>query len=355
MLASYQKHVLQFRFLAGTSRGTMSERDTYFVYLSKKNKEKDTENNKHRIIGTGEISPLSGLSPDFLPNLENIIKDCCERIENATITTLEDIFDLIPVSLPAVRFGFETAFLDLQNGGKKIIYKNDFSLNQKPIPINGLVWMGDFEFMQKQVEEKLQQGFSCIKLKIGAIDFEKECRLIELIRKRFDETQITIRVDANGAFPAKEALKKLEILSQYAIHSIEQPIKTNQWYEMKQLCKQTPLPIALDEELIGLPSLDDQKRMLDYINPAFLIFKPTLLGGLQQTAQWIQLAKERNIEWWITSALESNIGLNAISQFVANYDPKIPQGLGTGKLYYNNIESSLEIENGEIFSILKQN
>jgi len=328
--------------LAGTSRGTMSERDTYFVYLSKKDNE--------QIIGIGEISPLSSLSIDFLPNLENIISDICKRVENATLITLEDIFELIPVSLPAVRFGFETAFLDLQNGGKRIIYKNDFSLNQKPIPINGLVWMGDFEFMWRQLEEKLEQGFSCIKLKIGAIDFEKECKLLELIRKRFDENQITIRVDANGAFPANEALQKLEILSNYAIHSIEQPIMANQWYEMKQLCKNTPLPIALDEELIPLVNLEDKKRMLDYIKPQFLIFKPTLLGGLQKTAEWIELCKERNIDWWITSALESNIGLNAICQFVANYDPKIPQGLGTGKLYHNNIKSNLEIEKGEIFS-----
>lgn len=339
--ASYKKHRLEFRFLAGTSRGTMSERDTYFVYLSKKNADS---------IGTGEISPLSGLSIDFLPNLENIISDVCKRIENTAINSLEEIFDLIPASLPAVRFGFETAFLDLENGGKRIIYKNDFSLNQKPIPINGLVWMGDFDFMQSQLEEKLEQGFSCIKLKIGAIDFEKECNLLEFIRKRFDDSKITIRVDANGAFPANETLNKLEILSNYAIHSIEQPIMANQWYEMKRLCAETPLPIALDEELIPLVNLEDKKRMLDYIQPQFLIFKPTLLGGLQKTAEWIELCKERNIDWWITSALESNIGLNAISQFVANYNPTLPQGLGTGKLYHNNIESSLEIENGQIFS-----
>jgi o-succinylbenzoate synthase len=340
--ASYKKHRLKFRFLAGTSRGTMSERDTYFVYLF--NKEND------KIVGTGEISPLSGLSLDFFPHLEDIINDVCKRLENTTINSVEDIFDLIPASLPAVRFGFETAFLDLQNGGKGIIYKNDFSLNQKPIPINGLVWMGDFEFMKTQLEEKLEQGFSCIKLKIGAIDFEKECKLLESIRKRFDENKITIRVDANGAFAAAEALKKLEVLSNYAIHSIEQPIATNQWYEMKRLCAATPLPIALDEELIPLVNLEDKKQMLDYIKPQFVIFKPTLLGGLQKTAEWIELCKERNIDWWITSALESNIGLSAISQFVANYDPILPQGLGTGKLYHNNIESSLEIENGEIFS-----
>ncbi len=343
--ASYKKHRLEFRFLAGTSRGAMKERDTYFVYLSSSNND---------VVGTGEISPLSGLSIDFLPNLESIIADVCKRIENITtknaINSLQDIFDLIPASLPAVRFGFETAFLDLQNGGKRIIYKNDFSLNQKSIPINGLVWMGDFEFMQSQLEEKLEQGFSCIKLKIGAIDFERECKLLESIRKRFDENKITIRVDANGAFPAKEAIKKLEILSNYAIHSIEQPIAANQWYEMKQLCATTPLPIALDEELIPLVNLEDKKRMLDYIHPQFLIFKPTLLGGLQKTAEWIELCKERNIDWWITSALESNIGLNAISQFVANYNPTLPQGLGTGKLYHNNIDSSLEIKNGEIFS-----
>mgnify|MGYP000545439976 CR=1 FL=1 len=340
--ASYQKHRLKFRFLAGTSRGTMKERDTYFIYLSKKNNPK--------IIGRGEISPLIGLSIDFFPHLEKIIDDVCKRIENTTINTLSDIFSLLPVSLPAVRFGFETAFLDLENGGKGIIYQNDFSLHQKPIPINGLVWMGDFDFMQKQLEDKLAKGFSCIKLKIGAIDFEKECQLIESIRKRFDKDKITIRVDANGAFSAKEALQKLEILSEYDIHSIEQPIMAHQWHAMKHLCKHTPLPIALDEELIPLINLEDKKQMLDYIQPQFLIFKPTLLGGLEKTAEWIELCKERNIDWWITSALESNIGLNAISQFVANYNPSLPQGLGTGKLYHNNIDSPLEIENGNILS-----
>ncbi|WP_291726257.1 o-succinylbenzoate synthase [Bernardetia sp.] len=339
--ASYQKHRLKFRFLAGTSRGTMRERDTYFVYLSKKNNDK--------VVGTGEISPLFGLSIDFLPHLENIIQDICKRIENTAISTLEDIFNLIPASLPAVRFGFETAFLDLKNGGKRIIYENDFSLHQKPIPINGLVWMGDFDFMKNQLEEKLEQGFSCIKLKIGAIDFEKECRLLESIRKRFDEKKITIRVDANGAFSPSEALEKLKILSEYDIHSIEQPIMANQWFEMKNLCAKTPLPIALDEELITLTNLEDKKRMLDYVEPQFLIFKPTLLGGLKKTSEWIELCKERNIDWWITSALESNIGLNAIAQFVANYNPTLPQGLGTGKLYHNNVESPLEIQNGHIF------
>ena len=340
-LAYYKKHRLEFRFLAGTSRGTMKERDTYFVYLSKKD--------NLEIVGTGEISPLYGLSIDFLPNLESIIIDVCKRIENSNIETLENIFDLIPTSLPSVCFGFETAFLDLENGGKRIIYKNDFSLHQKSIPINGLVWMGDFEFMKNQLEEKLEQGFSCIKLKIGAIEFEKECKLLESVRKHFDENKITIRVDANGAFSVDEALKKLQILSNYSIHSIEQPIVTNQWYEMERLCRETPLPIALDEELIPLINLEDKKRMLDCIQPQFLIFKPTLLGGLQKTAQWITLCQERNVDWWITSALESNIGLNAISQFVANYNPTLHQGLGTGKLYHNNIESGLEIEKGEIF------
>lgn len=338
MLATYQKHRLQFRFVAGTSRGTMTERDTYFIYLQ--------ENNQ---TGTGEISPLSGLSLDFIPHIEEIICDTCKRIEVHKPTSIEQVFKLIPACLPAVRFGFETAFLDLMNGGKKLIYKNDFSLQEHAIPINGLVWMGDFEFMSKQLEEKLRAGFDCIKLKIGALDFEKEVELLKKIRSRFSAQEITIRVDANGAFSVAEVLQKLDSLSKYDIHSIEQPIATHQWEAMRNLCEQSPIPIALDEELIPHTSTQAKETLLQYIKPQFIILKPTLLGGLQATDEWIQLATKQHIGWWITSALEANIGLNAISQFTANYRPHLPQGLGTGQLYHNNITSPLTIQQGKLF------
>ena len=343
LCAKWQKHILQFRFEAGTSRGVLKTKDTWFVQLWDKN--------NPTIIGIGECGPLKGLSPDDRPDFEEKLQAVCEKIESLSasdiaLQTIQNHFNLH--EFPSIVFGIETALLDLRNGGKRIIFPTNFSSGKESIPINGLVWMGDELFMQKQLEEKIHQGYSCIKLKIGAIDFDSEIKLLESIRKRFSPKEITIRVDANGAFRFDEAKEKLTILSKYNLHSIEQPIKAGQAEEMKELCTISPLSIALDEELIGIYSLVEKNNLLSHIKPPYIILKPTLLGGIEMSKQWINCAVKNNIGWWITSALESNIGLNAVSQFAASLHVTMPQGLGTGQLYHNNIDSPLTIDNGNL-------
>jgi len=228
------------------------------------------------------------------------------------------------------------------------LFPSEFTKGEKSIPINGLVWMGTKEFMKIQIKEKISSGFSCIKMKIGAIDFDTELELLTSIRKEFSSKDIELRVDANGAFTPKEALEKLKHLSALEIHSIEQPIKQGQFEEMALLCEQTPLPIALDEELIGVFSETKKEEILQIIQPQFIILKPSLIGGFQGSTEWIEKAIKYNVSWWITSALESNVGLNAIAQFTYTLQNKMPQGLGTGGLYANNFEAPLEIEKGNL-------
>ena len=243
--------------------------------------------------------------------------------------------------------------LDLEKKGTKILFETEFSTQEKPISINGLIWMGTHENMMNQVDEKLKQGFRCIKLKIGAIDFEKELNILKSIREK--SKIIEIRVDANGAFSPSEAMEKLKRLAEFNLHSIEQPIKQGLSATMNQLCKESPIPIALDEELIGKFSLEQKAETLDAIDPPYIILKPSLIGGIKGSKEWIKLAEERNIKWWITSALESNIGLNAVAQFVSTTDNKMFQGLGTGKLYTNNIPSPLKVIGDEISYIQDKN
>lgn len=337
---SYQKHILQFKFEAGTSRGTLTEHPVYYIKM--------WDSALPDVVGIGEAAPLKGLSIDYRPDFEEQLKQIIENIENLAINQparyeLNEISNLVPAGFPAIRFGIETAFLDWKNEGKKQIYHNKFYQGKKSIDINGLIWMGEPGFMQQQIAQKLAQGFKCIKMKIGAIDFEQECALLANIRERFGADQITLRVDANGAFSPKDALQKLEKLSQFDLHSIEQPIRPNQLASMHKLCQESPIPIALDEELIGKLSLSEKEKLLDVIQPPYIILKPTLLGGFIGTKEWIDLAKRRKIGWWITSALESNIGLNAIAQFTAEYDQGGIHGLGTGGLYHNNVASPLTI------------
>jgi o-succinylbenzoate synthase len=342
---SYTKHRLKFKFRAGTSRGILTERDCFLISISKKN--------APTIIGIGEASPLRGLSIEYGEGFEKQVDFFCKKL-TSELNEFADIYTLIPSKFPSLRFAFETALLDLQHGGKRLIFKNEFSQNEKGIPINGLVWMGDEEFMQKQIEAKLEQGFTCIKMKIGAIDFETEFKLLTSIRKKYTQEQITLRVDANGAFSFEEAKEKLARLAKLGIHSIEQPIMAGQIKAMRELCQQNPLDIALDEELIGITDLAKKRDLLHQIKPQYIILKPTLLGGIAATKEWIQVAESMHINWWITSALESNIGLNAIAQFTAQYPVKIPQGLGTGQLYQNNIDSNLLIKEGQLFSVISE-
>ena len=332
---------LIFKFDAGTSRGILRERKVWYVKVF---------NPKYpKVFGIGEAAPLKGLSIDDRDDFEEKLLYFCEQFKSFSTVLdqagiLEKVQTMISEEFPAIRFAFESAFLDLFHGGRKMIFDNGFYQGKLTIPTNGLIWMGDKEFMLRQIREKLELGFSCIKIKIGAIDFDQECSLLAYIREQFSEDQITLRVDANGAFHPNEALSKLEKLSEFQIHSIEQPIKPNQWKAMHKLCKESPVPIALDEELIGIHQLSDQQNLLEEIQPQYIILKPTLIGGIRVSQDWINLAHKNNIGWWITSALESNIGLNVISQFVSNYQPKMPQGLGTGGLFHNNLASPLTLQ-----------
>ncbi|MFP4093270.1 MAG: o-succinylbenzoate synthase [Cyclobacteriaceae bacterium] len=347
MKCSYYKHRLNFSFAAGTSRGVLRYKDSYFILVSQVSDAK--------LYGIGECGPLPGLSPDDRPDFEQQLSDICQKIEKLEdLATNEEevlqlISELVPLEFPSIRFGLEVALLDLLQGGQRQILPNPWSAEPyRPIPINGLVWMGDHDIMKQRIEEKLAAGFNCIKMKIGAIDFEKEIALLSYLRERFTADQLSLRVDANGAFTEKDVFQKLEALSRLDIHSIEQPIKPGQYPLMRKLCAQSAVPIALDEELIGVYGLGQQGELLDAIRPHYIILKPTLLGGLQESRQWIRLAEERNMGWWITSALESNIGLNAIAQFTATFDVSMPQGLGTGQLYENNIPSPMQISEGTL-------
>jgi len=339
---SYLKRTLQFRFEAGTSRGVMRTRDVFWIKVCRQG---DLEQ-----VGWGEAAPLAGLSPDFGPDFETLLSGILQEANARTWdleeeSVLQQVKSLVPFSLPSLRFGLETALLDLANGGKKRILANLFFDQGTPIPINGLIWMGTKEFMLQQINQKLEEGFACLKMKIGAIDFAQELELLRYIREQEAAKNLVLRVDANGAFSPLEALGKLEQLQDFGIHSIEQPIGVAQWEAMRELALKSPIPIALDEELIGK---SNKEEVLDFIKPQFIILKPSLLGGILETREWIRLAEARRIGWWMTSALESAIGLNAISQLTSTYLPSLPQGLGTGKLYDNNLESPLVVQSGEI-------
>lgn len=339
--ASVTKKVFEFNFTARTSRGRMKDRAAWFIKL--------WDEANPAVFGLGECAPLPGLSIDDKPDYEAVLNNVVENVSILKLgssTILNDLAAFVPADFPSILFGLETAVLDLQNGGKRMIFNNGF-LQSKPIPINGLVWMGDLDLMLQQASIKIGEGFRCIKIKVGGLNFEKECDILNYIRKKYYREDITLRLDANGAFKTEEALYKLYDLSKFKIHSIEQPIKPQQ-PELEELCRKSPIPIALDEELIGLSSPEQKKDLLTKVKPQFIILKPSLHGGIQGSQEWISIADSLNIGWWITSALESNIGLNAICQFTANYPVSIPQGLGTGTLYENNFESPLEVMKGEI-------
>lgn len=336
MTYEIEERVLHFKQPAGTSRGVYTTRKMWLVSLSDGNR-----------AGVGECAPLPDLSCDALPDelyvskLNVFCRDLCETGE-IDVEALRDY--------PSMLFGLETALLNLRNGGK--LFDTAFSRGEEGIPINGLVWMGNYDEMLQRMEEKLEKGFRCVKLKIGAIDFEQELDLIKRIRDRFSFHEVELRLDANGAFKYEEALYKLELLSQYAIHSIEQPIRQGQWAYMAELCRESPLPIALDEELIGVNDPEMKAHMLNIIRPRYIILKPSLHGGMTGCREWIDAAHEQGIGSWITSALESNIGLNAIAQYASDvYGPQItmPQGLGTGQLFTDNIPMPLEIRGDMLF------
>lgn len=331
--ATYQKYILDFKQASGTSRGVLTQKETWFLILEKDNKK-----------GIGECGILRGLSIDDRPNYEEKLQWICQNIHLGKQKLYDDLTEF-----PSIQFGVEMAFLSLESENPLELFPSEFTENNESIDINGLVWMGEPSYMKEQIEQKIAENFTCIKLKIGAIDFNKELELLQFIRTHFDAKTIEIRVDANGGFSPEEALSKLNQLHKFDLHSIEQPIRQHQIAEMKKLCQETPFPIALDEELIGVFSLEHKEELLHKIKPQYIILKPSLVGGFQGTHEWISLAEKHNIGWWITSALESNIGLNAIAQFTFTLNSSLPQGLGTGGLYTNNFDSPLEVKEGQLW------
>lgn len=332
MKATYKKYILNFKRPSGTSRGVLTEKETWFIIIEHNGKK-----------GIGECGILRSLSIDDRDDYEEKLKWTCENIHLG----VEELWDKL-IEFPSIQFGVEMAFKSLEADDPFVLFPSELTKGEKNIAINGLVWMGDEAYMKEQIDAKLEQGFDCIKLKIGAIDFDKELSLLAFIRENFTPEQIEIRVDANGAFNETEALNKLTQLSKYQLHSIEQPIRQKQENAMADLCKITPLPIALDEELIGVFGYENKRELLQKIKPQYIILKPSLVGGFKGSYEWIEIAEELGIGWWVTSALESNVGLNAIAQWTFTLGNPMPQGLGTGGLYTNNFDCPLEVKNGQL-------
>lgn len=336
---SITPRTLHFKQPAGTSRGVYNTRKSWFVEIE------DSE--RPGCKGVGECAPLPDLSCDARPEYEKTLESICRMIE----LTGNVNYDMLR-PYPSILFGIETAMTDLQNGGNGLLFDTPFARGEEGITINGLVWMGSHDEMLARLESKMQAGFHCVKLKIGAIEFDSELDLIRHIRQAFTKEQIELRVDANGGFTFEDAPSRLEQLARYDIHSIEQPIRQHQWARMAQLCASSPIPIALDEELIGVNMPGMKQELLDTIRPQYIILKPSLHGGIRGTREWIDMAHQRGIGSWITSALESNVGLNAVAQLAADvYGPDIsmPQGLGTGMLFTDNIEMPLEVRGEKLW------
>ena len=337
--ANYKSYRLIFKKPSGTSRGVLTTKISYFIFIEVDSK-----------TYIGECGLLQGLSCDDVPEYESILANVCSDINNYKFWLNEGL-----VNFPSIRFGLEMALLSSLNIGSNILYPSAFTNGNAAIKINGLIWMGTNAEMFQQIEKKLQEGFTCLKLKIGAINFEEEVSLLQYIRDNFSANILELRVDANGAFNVNEASEKLKLLSNFNLHSIEQPIKAQQHIAMASLCTSTPLPIALDEELIGINSFKEKRNLLEIIKPQYIILKPSLLGGFSACEEWISLANELNIGWWVTSALESNLGLNAIAQWTYTLNNNMPQGLGTGQLYTNNFPSPLTLKGEFLYHLPNEN
>ncbi|WBV52433.1 o-succinylbenzoate synthase [Chryseobacterium gambrini] len=329
MKAEYSRYLLVFKRPSGTSRGVLLEKETFILKIS--------ENGKR---GIGECAIFRGLSFDDRPDYEDKLKWLCENIQQESEFLKEELKEF-----PSIWFGYEQAVLNLKNG-ENLYFPSDFTEGKNPIVINGLIWMGDINYMEEQIQDKLEKGFHCIKLKIG-VDWKSEHDILQKLRQKFSKDRLELRVDANGGFNKEEAKVVLQQLADLHIHSIEQPIKAGNWNDMAELCLETPTPIALDEELIGITDFNEKRKLLETVNPQYIILKPALVGGFSGSDEWISLAEERNIGWWITSALESNIGLNAIAQYTFTKKSPMPQGLGTGALFVNNFDSNLDLK-GEL-------
>ncbi|MBW7676486.1 o-succinylbenzoate synthase [Chryseobacterium chendengshani] len=331
MKAEYSRYLLQFKRPSGTSRGVLYEKETFILEIA--------ENEKK---GIGECAVFRGLSFDDRPDYEETLKWLSNNIHQDFEFLKEELKEF-----PSIWLGYEQALLNLKHGGN-IYFPNEFTDGKTSMVINGLIWMGDIGFMEEQIHEKLEAGFHCIKLKIG-VDWKSEHEILQKLRRKFSKEQLELRVDANGGFSKEEAKLVLQQLADLHIHSIEQPIRAGSWSDMAQLCAETPTPIALDEELIGIINFNEKKRLLQSVKPQYIILKPSLVGGFSGSDEWISLADQQNISWWITSALESNIGLNAIAQYAYTKNNPMPQGLGTGGLFTNNFDNHLRLDGDQLF------
>lgn len=341
---SASRRDLRFNFPARTSRGALAVHTAWYLQLR-------ATTDPDGPVGLGEAAPLAGLSPDYGPGFAGEVTALCERFNATGFSDFAaaDAPAMVGPGRPALAFALETAALDFAGGGRRQLYANAFSTGRAGLPINGLVWMGDAAFMRQQIEEKLAAGYRCLKLKIGGLDFETELVLLGEIRAVAGPAELVLRVDANGAFAPAEAMQKLERLAQFDLHSIEQPIGAGQWAALAEVCRRSPVPVALDEELIGLDDSTRPAALLDAVRPAYLVLKPTLLGGHAATRRWIALAEAHGVSWWMTSALESNVGLSAVAQLTAEYPVgNFAQGLGTGQLYHNNVAAPLRIAAGHL-------
>lgn len=326
---------LHFKQPTGTSRGSYTTRDVWYLHL--------TSDKYPDRVGIGECAPLPKLSCDDMQGYESVLAHICNEVTEQGGFSVESLRDY-----PSILFGLETAFRHLERGCFEL-WDTPFSRGEVGIPINGLIWMGDYKKMLEQIEAKMAVGFRCIKLKIGAINFEEELALLRFIRSHFSAKEVELRVDANGAFAPADAMEKLKRLAELDLHSIEQPIRAGQWEDMARLTAETPLPIALDEELIGINIPERKQCLLDSVHPQYIILKPSLHGGMAGGNEWIREAEKRNIGWWITSALESNIGLNAIAHWCAAFNNPLPQGLGTGALFTDNVDMPLEVRKDSLW------
>ncbi len=334
----------QFKQPAGTSRGVYTTRKVWYLHL--------TSSAYPGRVGIGECAPLPGLSCDYTPDYEQVLAELCGKMDRMRKLPVNgcELRQYLPklCKYPSILFGLETAIAHIQ-AGSYALWDTPFSRGEEGIPINGLIWMGDYTNMLRQIESKMQSGYRCIKLKIGAIDFEEELALLRHIRTHFSAREVELRVDANGAFSPAEALDKLKRLAELDLHSIEQPIRAGQWEEMARLTASTPLPIALDEELIGYDNPAEKRRLLKTIRPQYIVTKPSLHGGFFGCEKWLLEACRQDIGWWVTSALETNIGLNAIAQWSGRLYHSRSQGLGTGQLFTENVEMPLEIRGDSLW------
>ena len=332
--ASYTGYPLHFTHPSGTSRGVLTEKPCWFIRLRRED----------GVTGTGEVSFIPGLSVEDPGEIGVRLDHICKSVTSGSM----DPNQTLP-GLPGIQFALECAMLDLDGGGEQLLYPSDFTEGMKGIQINGLIWMGDPGHMRMQIRHKLDLGFRVLKMKVGALEMEKELEVLSWIRSQFGNDQLEIRLDANGAWTPEDALGKMERYAEYGIHSVEQPIATGQWEAMGRICREAPVPVALDEELIGLDVDKDSAAMLGMISPRYLILKPGLLGGFRNAERWVELAEETGVGWWVTSALESLVGLSAIAQWTYQRKVTIPQGLGTGTIYRNNIPSPLQVEGDSLW------